>query len=253
MKAVLLGGVAALALAAASPVMIGGAAAADMDLKAPAPLWNWTGFYLGGNLAYGFGDGRTAIKGDANTEAAIGAGLIPSSLAGGVAAGPLGGGQVGYNLQAGRFVYGIEADIDVGYVGGSQTSVNAPFTTSASQTLDYIGTVRGRLGIELWPTLLFYGTGGLAYGGVGASSSVTTPTPCTTPCGAVSGSTTLLGWTAGAGLEQVFAPRWTAKFEVLYYDLGSMNQQFNTAPPTFTTINTSFKGAIARIGMNYKF
>lgn len=253
MKAVLFGGVAVLALAAASPLIIGGAAAADMELKAPGPVWNWTGFYAGANLAYGFGDGRTAITGDANTEAAIGAGLIPSSLAGGVAAGPLAGGQIGYNLQVGRYVYGIEADIAGGYIGGTQVSVNAPFTTSASQALDYIGTVRGRIGTTLWPTLIFYGTGGLAYGGARASSSIVSSTCVTTPCGSVSGSTTLVGWTAGGGLEQVFAPGWTAKFEVLYYDLGSMSQQYTTPPPTFTDINTSFKGAIVRIGANYKF
>src|SRR5436190_1987632 len=85
----------------------------------------------------------------------------------------IGGGQIGYNFQMASFVTGIEADI-VG-IGGAdkayqntrniQANLNPNSTTvTTNKKLDYLGTVRGRLGFLWTPSLLVYGTGGLAYG-----------------------------------------------------------------------------------------
>lgn len=131
MKKILLSGVALAALLAAAP-----ASAADMPVRgpvykaAPAPVFNWTGFYFGGHVGYGWGD--TAIGG--NTD------------------GFLGGLQAGYNWQLSRnWVFGVEADI-------SGTDINNPTPVH----VDYLGTLRARVGYT-WDRTMVYGTGGLAW------------------------------------------------------------------------------------------
>ena len=133
MKKILLSGVALAALFAAAP-----AQAADVPVRnqpyykaAPAPVFNWTGFYAGGHVGYGFGD---------------------STVAGDDLDGFLGGLQAGYNWQFSRnVVFGIEADI-------SGTDLN----NGAFSHVDYLGTLRARLGYA-WDRSMFYGTGGLAW------------------------------------------------------------------------------------------
>jgi outer membrane immunogenic protein len=130
------------------------------------------------------------------------------------------------------------------------------------------------LGFLLGPTFLAYGTGGLAYGGVKASTSIVqtnndcsfTPDVCIQSTAAAAGaiSQTRIGWTAGAGAEWLFAPQWSAKVEYLYYDLGSVtfaNAPLVTGFGTFTgiggpaivnsTTTADFRGNIVRIGVNY--
>ena len=242
----------------------------------------------------------------------------------------VGGGQVGYNYQFYQnFLAGIEVDIDGagirgggGYNGAFATAnryrsvswdrscgLNGEGTCSGvanrfydrtavgggtiSANLDYIGTVRGRLGWLASPTLLLFGTGGLAYGGVSVSandavtvgnswihsgnwsrtglivgngagswnrarSSLLSSTSSST-----SYSDTLVGWTVGGGVEWLFLPNWSAKLEALYYDLGSVS--FNSAPlavydsrgriQAINIVNHSvtFDGVIARAGINYHF
>ncbi len=141
--------------------------------------------------------------------------------------------------------------------------------TTVSSRLDYLGTVRGRLGVLVTPTFLLYGTGGLAYGGVQSNTSIN----FTNTGGAVPGfasgsfSDTRTGWTAGAGFEWMFFPNWSAKLEGLYYDLGSATYgtggyAVNVGPTAFpgsgiaaiaTSTTASFKGGIARVGLNYQF
>jgi outer membrane immunogenic protein len=201
----------------------------------------------------------------------------------------IGGGQIGYNWQFGRGVAGFEADID-GLGQRNRTGVlnntvgPFPFSGAAevinsqimsSRTLDYLGTVRGRLGFLPSPAFLLYATGGAAYGGVKASTSVTQtnndcvafPGNCLGPNAATFGSasTTLFGWTAGVGGEWMFAPHWSAKIEYLYYDLGSLS--YNSAlatnggsflgAGTLAIVNVQstakFNGSIARVGINYQF
>ncbi|MGP0089656.1 MAG: outer membrane protein [Xanthobacteraceae bacterium] len=261
MKAVLLGGV---ALAAVGSVMVAGAAAADLTVKAPA-AYSWTGFYIGGNLGYGYGGGSTSFSGNPATEALIANGTIPSSLGGwGQSNSPLGGGQVGYNLQAGRFVYGIETDLDYGHVSSSLTTIvpltfplSPSTTTTAVQSLNYLGTVTGRAGFLPWAPLLLYADGGFAYGGASASSFLVSNN------GAASGfsekTALLTGWTAGGGLEYAFFAdeplwsRWSAKLEYGYYDLGKLSQTYNLTPAGFMTTSTAFKGHMFHAGLNYKF
>jgi outer membrane immunogenic protein len=129
--------------------------------------------------------------------------------------------------------------------------------------------VRGRLGFLYTPTLLFYGTSGLAYGGVkaetGISQSIRGASPVVPPAWSGTGafSDTRFGWTAGAGFEWMFIPNWTTKVEYLHYDLGSATYALTplvtkavvAAPFTVNALQStaSFSGDIIRAGLNYKF
>jgi outer membrane immunogenic protein len=184
--------------------------------------YNWTGFYLGINAGYGFGDSSWSA--------------VPT--AGNKPTGFLVGGTLGYNYQVGSIVYGLEGDFDWSDVKDSATCAGV---VTCETKNDWIGTVRGRLGyaFDRW---LPYITAGGAFGDVKATVSV--------PIAglAASSSSTQIGWTAGVGLEYAFLSNWSAKIEYLYVDLGS----FDTGPAPIVN-NVSFKESIVRFGLNYKF
>lgn len=131
-----------------------------------------------------------------------------------------------------------------------------------TQKLTWFGTVRGRVGVLVTPSVLLYGTGGLAYGGFDTGGSITgnnvggVPVTVAFP----GTSSTRVGWTAGAGIEGKISSNWTAKLEYLYMDLGSVS-----AGPIATTIlvpvrtnagasySSGFRDNILRVGVNYQF
>lgn len=250
---ILVAGAALIALGAVSP-----AVAADMSpapfYKAPAmlPSYNWTGLYIGANIGGSFGNADTSV-------AFAGAGVAtPSFNMDGV----VGGGQIGYNLQTGSWIWGIEADFQgtsqSGSGAASQTgilNINAaliPVTGNLaySEKLPWFGTVRGRLGFTPADRWFLYATGGLAYGEVDTNSTLTVgPTSAGT-----SFSNTKTGWTVGAGVEAALWGKWTGKLEYLYVDLGSVNNSF-TGLSIFTpvTISSHVTDNIVRVGLNYRF
>jgi outer membrane immunogenic protein len=141
-------------------------------------------------------------------------------------AGVAGGIEGGYNWQFGQFVAGIEADINA----SAAEDTFAPWQFSNP----WFGTLRGRAGVAFGNTLVF-GTAGLAIGGLTVDSP-----------GNLSQSRTSAGWTAGAGVEVGFAPRWSAKAEWLYLDLS--DRSFSV------TNNTNGLAAnLLRLGVNYHF
>jgi outer membrane immunogenic protein len=250
-------------------VSAGAASAADLPSKKMAPLLPpppppplWSGFYVGLNAGYSWDEkGNVAVSSPASiwSVGVSGSGVLAPSNEGFI-----GGGQIGYNYQfANVFVAGVEADIQgLASDGGSATGVGlqAPVlsTLTASKTLDYLGTVRGRLGYLITPTLLAYGTGGLAYGQASLSASVYQSIGGVgTGSSSVSFSDTRVGWTAGGGVEWLFLPQWSAKAEYLYYNLGSVsaagNLSFNGAPVGVTAVSSQFKGHVVRAGVNYHF
>jgi outer membrane immunogenic protein len=230
--------------------------------KAPvaAPVYSWTGWYMGLNAGYAFGDGNTAsvVGQDANGAAAIAAGFRPAS-AGLDPDGFIGGGQIGYNWQTGTFVYGIEADIQYADIK-DQVNVRTPNGVGVlrdnlfDQQLEYFGTVRGRLGAA-WDRTLFYATGGFAYGGVNHSGNFFSTTGLE-----FTGNVkrTEVGYTVGAGVEHAFGPNWTARIEYLFYDLGDTTVAVSLVPGIASTtngFNVTFgnTGHIVRGGVNLKF
>jgi outer membrane immunogenic protein len=259
----------------------------------PPPLW--TGFYVGVNAGGTWSENNNISVATIpyfGDPASITTGALGTGALGANSSGFIGGGQIGYNYQfSPNFVVGIEADID-GVAGtrgahsfanaapGTFTFLGLPFSyvaaagNSAARSLDYLGTVRGRIGYLVTPTLLIYGTGGLAYGGANFNVSSFNTSSFSlnfngfTASGSVFGlsnasiSDTRVGWTAGGGLEWLFLPNWSAKVEYLYYDLGRVtvwSPIVEGAPGQPASIfgvsygSTRFNGHIARAGVNYHF
>jgi outer membrane immunogenic protein len=284
--------------------MAGSAFAADLpSRKAPvapppvAPLW--TGFHVGLN-AGGIWNNNNSI----NLQAWPLAGQpiqywapLNNTISSGSNGGFIGGGQIGYDYQANLASYSIVTGIEADFQGtasgsgnGSKSLINdgplvnalGPMTTdtilnniNGSANLSWIGTVRGRLGFLLMPNLLVYGTGGLAYGQVNLNVNQSQFQNVVFPGGSAgwaafgnsNTSNTLVGYSAGGGLEWMFMPNWSAKAEYLYYDLGNLSTNITTtaipqgllAPLTSTQAwlstraNTTVSGNIVRAGVNYHF
>ena len=276
-----------------------GALAADLPVKAPplpVAVYNWTGFYVGGNIGSSWGHSSTTTSFYDGTSGA----LLSSSAAGFNMDGAIGGVQAGYNWQRDKWVFGIEADIQASgqrgdglfnCAGGALTprpaALNgtcapghvgdtAPFDVAAfpvgdalSQKLQWFGTLRGRIGPTVTPTVLLYVTGGLAYGevktfeqvaGVNITGLNGTNNSTSTPVFATFGNTsTRVGWTVGAGIEGALGGNWTAKLEYLYIDLGTVSASFLT--PITTTgggllgirYSSHITDNILRVGLNYRF
>ena len=228
----------------------------------PPPVLGWTGFYIGENIGWA-GAADTVV----NTGSYTGAGGFSNLLTVGAIPGALtmtnsgfiGGGQIGYDWQVWpSWVLGIEADFQGVDAKGSNSltflgsPAFAPITTTYNRELDSLGTLRGRFGYLWFPGLLFYGTGGLAYGDnkIGAAAA------CPTCQAAGSTSNTSAGWTLGGGAEWRFAPAWSVKAEYLYVDFGLHG---NTISYTYlgnaTTLTSTIRERdnIVRVGVNYMF
>jgi outer membrane immunogenic protein len=290
-----------LGIAAVISLMATSALAADLPVKSPAytkapvyvdPPYDWTGFYAGVNVGYSWGNSSSTL---ALTDPGTGA-ILNSAATKFHMDGVIGGGQIGYNWQRDRWVFGLEADIQASGQAGNGSAVcaggtaavlnsacaighigdTAPFNVPAfpvnsaiAESLDWFGTVRGRIGGLVDPKVLLYATGGLAYGQIGVSNTIgglnitgpqgvngTTITPFT---GAFSQSTLRAGWTLGVGVEGVISGNWTAKLEYLYIDLGSVSGSFVTpliAPSgalAVSSYTSRITDNILRVGVNYKF
>jgi outer membrane immunogenic protein len=284
-----------LGLVGATLLFAGPALAADLAVKAPlmplGPVLNWTGWYIGATAGYGWSDGgidNVVTSSSCNASLAgcrPGIDIPPANVALATAIPPhfstdpkgfIGGGEIGYNQQLGQFVLGVEADFSGADIKGSDSqalSVVSPPTAivnvagSASEKLDFLATLRARFGFLLTPSLLAYGTAGGAFGHVTTTTTFAESVGGVCFCGpfpTVTSTTTnmLGGWTAGGGLEWMFAPQWSLKGEYLYYNLGTVSTssliaQTNGAGTPFFSAgvasNAVIKGSIARAGINFKF
>ena len=234
----------------------------------PPPPLTWNGFYGGLNIGGGWNanNGNNEVSAYWDPNYAFGSTplpgtpnlfFLPNNNQTGTAGGVIGGAQVGYNFQFNpSIVVGVETDFQGSSISGNGPGNYAlypsPFLTppagpgtgllvpvaainGSNLGIDWFGTVRGRAGWLFTPTLLVYGTAGFAYGGVSAWGY----------------GDTFTGWTAGGGLEWMFAPHWSAKVEYLYVDLsgggnnggGGWNWGYNFHPQ----LN------IVRAGVNYHF
>jgi outer membrane immunogenic protein len=203
---------------------------------APVVAANWAGLYLGGNVGSATGRNRSSLSVLPVVNEQFN--LSPDGI--------IGGGQIGYNWQAGNIVYGVEADFQGSSQKDNKTTALVGLA-SYDATLPWFGTVRGRLGYSVGQTL-FYATGGYAYGSVktkinlaGTSNSL---------------SKTQDGYAVGGGIETpfkllgLFGPQWTTKTEYLYVDLGSSTDLVGT---TGFTSSTKVTEHVFRTGLNYHF
>jgi outer membrane immunogenic protein len=263
------------------------ALASDLLVKAPryappppAPAYNWTGFYIGGNVGYSWGKADSDISTD---PVMANFGLPPTTIPipGFVGSdsvkpkGIIGGGQIGYNWQfSPNWVAGLEADWQASGEKASHSFTNPfSFTSSASLVtgtavtdyeakISWFGTLRGRIGYA-WDRVMLYATGGLAYGEIklAGTNTVSGTAGALGPFLAVTAmghSKVNAGWTVGAGIEGALVDHWTWKAEYLYMDLGSLddpdiNLVFINASGGRVTTHTNFTDNIVRVGLNHKF
>jgi len=213
---------------------------------APAPVFSWTGFYIGANIG-----GAWAHNNWTDT-------VLLTNFNNGNNGAFIAGGQIGGNYQIGSFVIGGEADVDwVSSHTGTGVVIPNGSTVALTDNSRWVSTVAARFGYA-FEQFLFYGKAG--GGWVGSNGfNVTNLTTgntfgCTTLTGFTSCSNTAGGWLVGAGAEWAFAPHWSLKFEYDYLGLG--NRTFTvpaTAPflvgDTFTSNNRNFQ--MFKVGVNY--
>jgi len=245
--------------------------AADLEVGAPAPYkavrpvvraYDWTGFYVGGNVGGHWGTDKVTTVTDVDFEglgpaggAAIDA-ISPATLH---PEGFIGGIQAGYNIAGSGGVFGIE--VDANWLGGSatRTLTNIPVIAPADAMTNttqasFLSTMRMRWGTTVFSDRsLFYVTAGFAFatlkttdtmGHIG--NTVTTAT---------SGSTTEPGLAAGGGFEYAFTDNISARFEYLYVSIKSVG---TTIPSTglfadSIAVNHDYSDHIGRFGLNFKF
>jgi outer membrane immunogenic protein len=258
-----------LGLVGATLLFAGPALAADLNrpkpvYKAPplVPVFSWTGWYIGGNAGYGWGE---------NTDPGISTniGLIPAVDALGLGfpslkpKGFIGGGQIGYDWQINNWVLGLVADFQGADINASGTNsgafhtltnppVNFTVAESLSNKLDFLGTGRVRVGWAMnnW---LFYGSGGFAYGNVRSTIDFSTHI-IGDGTAAISGSRTETrgGWAGGGGVNYAITPNWIVGADYLHYDLGHTSVTA-TDGVDFVTASQKVSGDIVRGVINYKF
>lgn len=259
---------------AAALAVAGSAEAADLlPMKTPAAApaaYSWTGPYLGVNAGAAYaGDAASFAGATAPSALAVATGAVPSSLdTSGLA--PLAGGTAGYNYQQGSWVFGAEADFDWEGLGrsASRTLTTAPLgfpaslTAAATRRVDWLSTIRGRIGTTLFsPGTMVYATAGaaIAEASGGASIALGTPVPGFSAAVATAKNQTVGGWVAGAGVESAIFGGWTWKAEYLYVSLGNINGTLSPAlvklgGTTFGfTANQPEAEHILRAGLNYRF
>lgn len=258
-------------LLAAVSVVLGTASAQAADLaahytKAPvmAPVYNWTGFYVGGNVGGQWGSANPETTTLFPVAAYFANSSVPAIAA--VGAQHINGSGVtgGYNWQVNNAVLGLEGDINYfGFKGrASGTGVYpccAPdnFTINSSVSADWLATIRGRIGFLATPSWLIYATGGAAIAEVKGNFSFTDSFAGATESGTI--RDTRLGWTAGLGGEYAVGNGWSLKAEYLYVDLGRSSITSNNLnvggplPAQTFTHSVDLKSNIVRVGVNYKF
>ncbi|TKT73390.1 porin family protein [Afipia massiliensis] len=255
--------------------------AADLYRKAPvAPIASWTGFYAGVNIGGGWSNTNVGYgTSDPVTAIFFGAGVdLPANGDRVGSSGVLGGAQIGYNYQfQPAWVAGVEADFQFADISGSGATpyIGGALVSSASQDIQYFGTVRARLGYLATDRLMVYATGGFAYaqlnnaatldiapGGTINLIGIGTSTNCggafPNSCFAGSSSSLTPGWTAGGGLEYALGQNWSLKGEYLYARFEQTITASAVTPTPGTLPNTyiakfATELNIARVGLNYRF
>ena len=181
------------------------------------------------------------------------ASFSPGSIPGGIVEGF----QAGANWQVGAWVSGLEIDLSGTGIKGSSTTVSADGseTLTVTDKFDLLGSARVRLGYLPWPSVLLYGTGGLAwtrfvkeFAGVSGTELFSETTP-----------TWRFGWVAGVGGEaRLWDSNWLLRVEYLHYDFGdsgSFSEAFVIGPlnGTLTSTTGHLTADVVRAGLSYKF
>lgn len=284
-------------------VFVGAAQAADMPavsapIQAEVSGHDWSGFYVGAHVGYGWGSSDTVLFTDGADfpglfageevlrEGAVDPGedaeLVAADVLAALALGGdfdaidgseddlegfLGGAQIGFNFQSGSFVFGVEGDFSAtdlssdssfevttpGFDPFLLTAGDAAVSGETSADIDWLSTVRGRVGYA-FDNVLVFASGGAAIAEVALAGRVTAfmvdglgETLETTT--SYDESDIRLGWTVGGGAEMAISENWSVKAEYQYVDLGEETIDLSDDSDSDVDINLH----IVKAGLNYHF
>ena len=258
-------------LAATAMLALNGAAyATDMPVKAPpvapvAPVTNWTGFYFGAQV------GGVAFDPSCSATSSEFSDFLPCSSSpffqgkGGQtnsmsSTAFIGGAKIGYDWQFwSHAVVGVVGDFDWTNLNGTQQTILkagvVTFSSSANEKIDWLASVRGRLGWA-FDNVLFYATGGVAWTQIKSSASLTTSVNPTLFDWSAQGTSNETGVVAGGGFEYRVTQNVSVVGELLWYGFGTTTVSvFNPhfIPTTFTTQFNNNDILVGTIGANYRF
>ena len=255
MKKFLLGTVGLIALGMAAP-----ASAADMAVKAApppyvAPIYNWTGFYIGGNGGWGSSHKCWDVNNFRGPITPFGEGC--HNATGGTI-----GGQIGYRWQATNWVFGLEAQGNWADLNGSNVSVFVPRWTNNSK-IQAFGLFTGQVGYA-WNNVLWYVKGGAAVTDDAYRGTVTPNTPGLLGlAGTVFDDVreTRWGGVVGTGIEFGFAPNWSVAVEYDHLFMGNRDVTFISrgvlagipAGSAFRNVSISQDVDMVTARVNYRF
>lgn len=230
-------------------VLSGSAVAADMKvkapiLKAPAPVFSWTGCYIGGNL------GGAWSHTDTNRVSRDTIGAAPAVYGTEDDSGFVGGGQVGCDYQVSpNLVIGAKGQFEFGNIKGSHALVDFP-TFSQTNSISNIDTATGRIGFLVQPAVLLYVQGGGAW--------IRDENTVLLPSGGVSESASfnLSGPIVGGGVEWMIVPNLSvfAEYTYIWFDTSSLH--FAAAPglsPPGEILSFKQNVSTALVGLNWRF
>jgi outer membrane immunogenic protein len=203
-------------------------------MLAPTLVYNWTGFYVGGNVGGAWGNIEVTDVSTGGTVSPDGSGFT-------------GGGQIGYDYQMGPWVIGIRNLIDGTSITKNLAYAGPTFAGTINSKAQWYDTLTGRVGYLVQPNLLFYVQGGGAW----THWDVTLNTGGA-QVGQLSGTKT--GWTAGGGVEWMFVPHWSTFLEYNYMGFGTFSNAVATCiGATCGTFSGKADIQNVLVGLNYKF
>jgi outer membrane immunogenic protein len=274
--------VASLTAASLSIGLVAAASAADLGAPAPvytkapieAPLYNWTGFYVGGYVGGATGSFDPTTSTVFSSAGWFNTTSVPVINAAGqqsiTPTGFTGGFEAGYNWQVNKLVLGVEGDIGAFHLSGNSSAgatypcCAAAFAIASSASTDWLSTVRGRVGVA-YNNLLFFGTGGVAFtdlkGNFAFADNCTAGTCSGGPTlESAAVSNTKAGFAAGGGVEAGLGNHWSVKAEYLFVDFGTVSTTALISPQVNGLSNNNpfthsidLKANIGRVGLNYRF
>ena len=255
MKQLLLASLALVAVGVTAP-----AKAADMPVKyvAPAPVFTWTGCYVGAHVGYKWGTSKQTYGGD---RAGVPDAFLPVGfdVTGNYNVnGVVGGGQGGCNYQTGAWVWGVEVDGAWASASGQANPTPGAIVAGANAgrlfttNERWLSTARGRLGwaADRW---MWYVTAGGAWTGVDVNNDALA---VAANAARVPTRVNRSGWIVGVGTEYALLGGWSVKSELLYTNFGTFHYSDSPAANACVqcySMDVKLSEYIWRVGMNYRF